>query len=70
MDGDRRSFRLSPSSGERLGIGIEPKYLDLRMETLDEYHQGASAAADVENAVGRANGGLIEEHLPDRVATE
>ena len=56
--------------GGRLRIGIESKYVDARMNSLDQHNQAATAAANVENAVTWPNGRLIEESPPGRITTE
>src|SRR5437867_1660708 len=69
-DGDRFSLRLAPRSGERLRVGVEPDHLDVRMEALDQHHQTARAAPDVENALTRANPGLLEERSAGVIAAD
>src|SRR3989442_9117437 len=69
-DGGPFSLRLLPRSGERLRIGVEPDYVDVRAEALDQHHQTARATADVENALTRSHLGLLEERSAGSIAAD
>src|SRR5262249_27272052 len=47
-----------------------PYYVDIRMKALDQHSQGAGAAADVENAVTRPKGRLIDERSSGPIAAD
>src|SRR5262245_15515402 len=70
LDSNRRSFRLASCSGERLRIRIESDDIDIRMKALDQCDQGASATADVENAMPWLNSRLVEKRLSGPGAAE
>jgi hypothetical protein len=67
LDRDSCSMGLSSASGERLQIGVESNNFDTGVRTLDQSGQSPRSAPDVENAVSRSNGRLIEKCPPYRI---
>src|SRR5262245_7726280 len=70
LDSNRRSFRLASCSGERLRIRVESDDIDIRMMALDQCDQGASATADIKNAMPWLNSRLVEKRLSGPIAAE
>src|SRR5215472_12909986 len=70
LDGDGRSFRLSPGPGKRPRIGIESNNGYRWIAPFDQRSQCACAAANIEHAMRGLESRLIQERLPCLLAAQ
>lgn len=70
LDAHIGAQRFSLAAGEGFGIGIEADDSHFGVETLDADGESAGAGANIENAIGGAKLGLLEQAAARFVASE